>query len=147
MSTSDTARALAEELGRIAPEIDFAATDPDVANHLRLAASHGKAMGAGVNLARELGNLPGNVCTRSYLAESDIPLGSIEDQISALEGEGKTVMLVAVDGKAAGLITVADPVKASTPEAIRDLHAEGIVPRFNNIYYTYRGVSKYDQIT
>jgi acyl carrier protein len=29
MSTSDTARALAEELGRIAPEIDFAATDPD----------------------------------------------------------------------------------------------------------------------
>ena len=35
-------------------------------------------------------------------------------------------MLVAIDGKAAGLIGVADPIKESTPEAIRDLHAEGI---------------------
>jgi Cu+-exporting ATPase len=40
--------------------------------------------------------------------------------------EGKTVMLVAIDGKAAGLIGVADPIKDSTPEAISDLHAEGI---------------------
>jgi Cu+-exporting ATPase len=35
-------------------------------------------------------------------------------------------MLVAIDGKAAGLIGVADPIKSSTAEAIRDLHAEGI---------------------
>jgi Cu+-exporting ATPase len=35
-------------------------------------------------------------------------------------------MLVAIDGKVAGLIGVADPVKQSTPEAIRDLHREGI---------------------
>jgi len=35
-------------------------------------------------------------------------------------------MLIAIDGKAAGLIGVADPIKASTPEAIRDLHAAGI---------------------
>jgi Cu+-exporting ATPase len=39
---------------------------------------------------------------------------------------GDTVMLVAIDGKAAGLISVADPVKESTNEAIRELHAEGI---------------------
>ena len=35
-------------------------------------------------------------------------------------------MLVAIDGNAAGLIGVADPIKQSTPEAIRDLHAEGV---------------------
>ncbi len=35
-------------------------------------------------------------------------------------------MLIAIDGKAAGLIGVADPIKNSTPEAIRDLHTEGI---------------------
>ena len=35
-------------------------------------------------------------------------------------------MFIAVDGKAAGLIGVADPIKASTPEAIRQLHAEGL---------------------
>lgn len=40
--------------------------------------------------------------------------------------EGKTVMFVAIDGRAAGLIGVADPIKGSTAEAIRDLHAEGI---------------------
>jgi len=40
--------------------------------------------------------------------------------------DGQTVMLVAIDGQAAGLIGVADPVKETTPEAIRDLHAEGV---------------------
>jgi len=40
--------------------------------------------------------------------------------------EGQTVMLVAIDGKAAGLIGVADPIKDSTPEAIADLHKEGL---------------------
>jgi Cu+-exporting ATPase len=35
-------------------------------------------------------------------------------------------MLLAIDGKAAGLIGVADPIKDSTPEAIRDLHNEGM---------------------
>ena len=35
-------------------------------------------------------------------------------------------MFVAVDGKPAGILGVADPIKASTPEAIRELHAEGI---------------------
>jgi len=44
----------------------------------------------------------------------------------ALSTEGQTVMYLAVDGCAAGLIGVADPVKESTPEAIRDLHQEGI---------------------
>jgi Cu+-exporting ATPase len=40
--------------------------------------------------------------------------------------EGRTIMLIAINGKAAGLIGVADPIKDSTAEAIRDLHAEGI---------------------
>jgi len=35
-------------------------------------------------------------------------------------------MFLAVDGKAAGLLGVADPIKESTPEAVKDLHAEGI---------------------
>ena len=39
---------------------------------------------------------------------------------------GKTVMFVAVDGKAAGLIGLADPIKETTPEAIRQLHEDKI---------------------
>jgi Cu+-exporting ATPase len=43
-----------------------------------------------------------------------------------LRGEGATVMMVAVDGVAAGLIAVADPIKATTPDAIARLKAEGV---------------------
>lgn len=47
----------------------------------------------------------------------------------AHEGQknGQTVMLVAIDGKAAGIIGVADPVKESTAQAIHDLHKEGVL--------------------
>jgi len=48
--------------------------------------------------------------------------GGAED----LRRDGQTVMLVAIDGKAAGLIGVADPIKESTPEAIAALHEEGV---------------------
>jgi Cu+-exporting ATPase len=44
----------------------------------------------------------------------------------AMRADGQTVMFVAVDGRAAGLIGVADPIKATTPEAIRQLREEGI---------------------
>jgi Cu+-exporting ATPase len=47
-------------------------------------------------------------------------------QAEALRAEGQTVMFVAIDGRLAGLIGVADPIKASTPEAIDALHREGI---------------------
>ncbi|WP_425410044.1 copper-transporting P-type ATPase [Hyphococcus sp.] len=40
--------------------------------------------------------------------------------------EGQTVMFISVDGKPAGLIGVADPIKETTPEAIRALHAAGV---------------------
>jgi Cu+-exporting ATPase len=43
-----------------------------------------------------------------------------------LRREGQTVILVAIDGKPAGLVGVADPVKASSVEAVRELRAQGI---------------------
>jgi Cu+-exporting ATPase len=48
------------------------------------------------------------------------------DRAEALRKEGQTVMLVAVDGKAAGLVGVSDPIKESTPDAIRELTAAGL---------------------
>jgi Cu+-exporting ATPase len=47
-------------------------------------------------------------------------------ETKALRAEGQTVMLVAIDGKLAGLLGVADPIKPSTPEAIRLLHEAGV---------------------
>ena len=51
--------------------------------------------------------------------------GAAKRAESARSG-GQTVMHVAIDGKSAGLVAVADPVKQSTPEAIAGLHAEGL---------------------
>jgi Cu+-exporting ATPase len=52
--------------------------------------------------------------------------GTLPAEAEAGRVQGQTVVLVAIDGQAAGLIGVADPIKASTPQAIRDLHAEGV---------------------
>ncbi|KAF0200207.1 MAG: copper-translocating P-type, partial [Gallionellaceae bacterium] len=58
--------------------------------------------------------------------ELHIDAGELPSRAEALRGDGQTVMLLAINGKAAGLIGVADPVKPSTPEAIRALHEEGV---------------------
>ena len=49
-----------------------------------------------------------------------------EAAAKALRQEGQTVMFVAIDGKVSGLLGVTDPVKSTTPEAIRALHEQGI---------------------
>jgi P-type Cu+ transporter len=64
--------------------------------------------------------------TVALLESLGITAGDLSQQADKQRAEGQTVMLVAIDGKAAGLIGVADPIKESTAEAIRDLHAEGI---------------------
>jgi P-type Cu+ transporter len=63
---------------------------------------------------------------RALLAELGIPLGDLDERTQSLESEGATVVFVALDGQIAGAISVADPVKATTPEAIEQLHRERI---------------------
>jgi len=58
--------------------------------------------------------------------ELSIESKSLHIQAEALRHEGHTVMFVAIDNQPAGIISVADPIKVSTPEAIKALHAEGI---------------------
>ncbi len=60
------------------------------------------------------------------LESLSIDPGELPRLAEAGRAEGQTVMFVAIDGRAAGLIGVADPIKDSTAEAIRDLHAEGV---------------------
>ncbi len=66
-----------------------------------------------------LGNL-------KLFAELNIDAVDLSARAEALRNDGQTVMLLAYDGEAMGMIGVADPVKASTPDAIRALHEEGI---------------------
>ena len=60
------------------------------------------------------------------LDELGVDAGGLATKAEGLRADGQTVMFVVVDNKIAGLLAVADPIKQSTPEAIRQLHAEGI---------------------
>ncbi|MBC7839436.1 MAG: heavy metal translocating P-type ATPase [Nitrospiraceae bacterium] len=53
-------------------------------------------------------------------------LKPLDDDAASLRGEGQTILFVAIDGQAAGIIGVADPIKASTYDAVQELKAEGI---------------------
>jgi Cu+-exporting ATPase len=53
-------------------------------------------------------------------------LEALEASAAELQAEGKTAMFIAIDGRPAGIITVADPIKATTAEAIKDLHSLGL---------------------
>lgn len=64
---------------------------------------------------------------KKLMEDLDIQFGELITQAEKLRTEGQTVMLMGIDGQAAGLLGVADPIKASTPEAIKALHAEGIM--------------------
>jgi len=63
---------------------------------------------------------------RALLEGLGVAPGPLADRAEALRADGQTVMFVAVDGKAAGLIGVADPIKDTTADAIKTLHREGV---------------------
>jgi len=63
---------------------------------------------------------------RKLLEELGIPLDALAAEAEALRRDGQTVMFLAVDGQPAGLLGVADPIKGSTPEAIRLLREDGV---------------------
>jgi Cu+-exporting ATPase len=63
---------------------------------------------------------------RKLLGEAGIDLGSAIERAEALEARGKTVMFLALDGRLAGLVAVADTLKETTVQAVRRLQAMGI---------------------
>ncbi|MER8572905.1 heavy metal translocating P-type ATPase [Mesorhizobium sp. M1338] len=62
----------------------------------------------------------------AMMADLGIDTGSVSARAEALQTEGKTAMFVAVGNRLAGLVAVADPVKATTAEAIKALHDSGL---------------------
>ena len=62
----------------------------------------------------------------AFLSQRGVDLSALEQQAEAARRDGATAIFAAVDGGAAGIFVIADPVKQSTPEALQALHAEGI---------------------
>jgi Cu+-exporting ATPase len=80
------------------------------------------------------GGVVGNIAGRAVVVgkpdflrtEKITGLEPLEASAVKLQEDGKTAMFVAIDGKPAGILAVADPIKATTAEAIKELHALGL---------------------
>ena len=63
---------------------------------------------------------------RALMTDLGVDVSALISRADALRAQGETVMFVAVDGTAIGLVGVADPIKSTSQEAIRGLHADGV---------------------
>jgi Cu+-exporting ATPase len=63
---------------------------------------------------------------RALMDELNVELGDLEERADVLRDAGQTTVYVALDGRAAGLLGIADPIKGSTPEALAALRAMGV---------------------
>ena len=63
---------------------------------------------------------------QALLDELKIPAGELSSEAESLRQDGQTVMFLAVNGRAVGIIGVTDPIKSSSHDAIRSLHEEGM---------------------
>ena len=80
----------------------------------------------GKGVIGEVGGRKVSLGNRALLDDFKIDAGEFATKAESLRTDGQTVMFVVVDDKPVGLIGVADPIKQSTPEAIKQLHEEGI---------------------
>ena len=62
----------------------------------------------------------------AFLASEGVALGSAAEAADSLRRDGATAIFVGIDGKVAGTIAIADPVKPTTPEALRTLRDQGL---------------------
>jgi Cu+-exporting ATPase len=124
----------ADEVLRLAAGLEVASEHPLAAAIVKGAEDRGIRPAQGhdfqsVTGKGVLGRVDGHRVVLGNLAlmnDQQIATEGLRPRMDTVRGEGQTVMLVAVDGRLAGLIGVADPVRASTPEAIRLLHEDGL---------------------
>ncbi len=129
-----TTRYDATEVLRLAASLDQGSEHPLADAIVRAARDQGLALESAEHFESGTGIGVRGVVNGRRLALGNTALMSAEDvefeplarDAEALRNEGASVMYLAVDGELAGLLAVADPIKASTPEAVRMLKDEGI---------------------
>ena len=91
---------------------------------LQDAANFGSVTGKGVT--GEIGGRRVAVGNAKLLGDLGVSAGALETRAGEFRKMGATTMFVAIDGRPAGIIAVADPIKATTPPALERLRADGI---------------------
>jgi Cu+-exporting ATPase len=122
------------ELLRAAAGLERASEHPLAAALLAAARERGIALDAASEFeARPGRGVVGNVAgrrvvlgNRALLDEERVGAASLDAYAEALRADGATALFVAIDGRAAGVLGVADPVKPTTPEALRRLREDGV---------------------
>ncbi len=123
-----------QEIVRLAASVERASEHPLAAAIVRGAEQRGAPLVTAEDFQSVTGKGVTGVVDGRKLALGNLKLlqglgidaGDLPAKADALRGEGQTVMFLGIDGRAAGLIGVADPIKATTAEAIKLLHGEGI---------------------
>jgi Cu+-exporting ATPase len=122
------------DLLRLAASLERGSEHPLAAAVVKAAESRGLSLSDVRDFASETGKgVRGIVDGRSVqlgnvamLGDHRIELGDVESRLESRRKQGQTVILVAIDGRLAGLLAVADPIRATTPEAIRQLREDGM---------------------
>jgi len=122
------------EVLRLGASLERWSEHPLGAAILRGAADRGMALSevdgfkavAGKGVTGRVGGRPVVLGNSDLLDGLGIDRSGLTERADALRAEGQTVMFVAADGSAIGLLGVADAIKAGTPGAIRALHDEGV---------------------
>ena len=122
------------ELLRLAATLERASEHPLAAAIVAAAKEKGIVLGEAREFDSPVGKgVTGTVDGRKLvigshriMAEADVDLSALTAEAEMLRGEGATVIYVAVDSKVGGLIAIADPVKATTPAALRSLKEANI---------------------
>ena len=122
------------EVLRLAASLERASEHPLAAAIVTGARARGLALEEPAGFASKTGRgVTGRVGDREValgnarlMDELGVAREGLDEQAEALRTSGKTVMIVAVDGRVAGLVAVHDPIKASTAEALRALREDGV---------------------
>jgi len=123
-----------EEVLRLAASLDQGSEHPLAAAIVQAANEKGLALGkvdafessSGIGVT---GSVDGRVLAlgnTALMEQVGVDTSSLKREAEELRGQGASVMYLAVENRFAGLLAVADPVKASTSEALQSLHAAGI---------------------
>ena len=123
-----------DEVLRLAASLDQGSEHPLAETIVRAAKEKNMSLskpenfdsGSGIGVKGQVDGKQLALGNTTLMQQMNVAVDVMLQQAEALRAEGASVMYLAVDGKLAGLLAVSDPVKASTPEALRALKAAGL---------------------
>jgi Cu+-exporting ATPase len=123
-----------DEVLRLAASLDQGSEHPLAEAIVRAARDRGLTLdkpdqfdsGSGIGVLGNVGERTLALGSTTLMRQLDVSVEPLVPQAEALRAEGASVIHLAVDGKLAGLLAVADPIKTSTPEALSALRAAGL---------------------